>query len=119
MNKEEKSAYNAAYYQEKREELLAYKAERAREKPEVLRETRRKSDTKRDKKKRTAQNAVNSAVRAGRLLPAPALDCTLRHEGCEGQAANWHHHSGYEEDCWFAIQSVCKPCHEAEHRGLK
>jgi len=61
-----------------------------------------------------ARNAVNDAIRQGKLPPAWSMVC----DQCdEAQAAHWHHHNGYERAHWLDIVPLCLDCHGKEHRS--
>lgn len=60
-----------------------------------------------------AHYAVAHAVRVGEIPPASTLIC----EHCqEAQAANYHHHNGYEPEFWLDVVALCTECHGREHR---
>jgi len=54
-----------------------------------------------------ATNAVNSAIRIGRLPRLDSLQCHY----CPAQAKHYHHHKDYEPEHWFDVVPVCIPCH--------
>ena len=54
-----------------------------------------------------AQNAVNYAVKIGRLLRPSSLQCSY----CPTQAREYHHHKGYQKKHWFDVITVCTLCH--------
>lgn len=61
-----------------------------------------------------ARTTVNRAVRRGLLPPAWSMVC----DGCqEAQAAEWHHHKGYEREYWLDVIAMCLECHGIQHRG--
>jgi len=67
--------------------------------------------TPRDKLHTLAKRAVNHAVEAGRMAKPSTLPCF----DCGGQAAQYHHHRGYERPHWFDVHALCKKCHLARH----
>lgn len=61
-----------------------------------------------------ARTVVNRAVRRGMLPPAWSMVC----DGCdEAQAAEWHHHKGYEPEHRLDVIPLCLDCHGEEHRA--
>jgi hypothetical protein len=56
-----------------------------------------------------ARNAVNNAVRDGKLQPASNFICS----NCKKiQASEYHHHNGYDPDHWLDVIPLCKACHK-------
>jgi len=54
-----------------------------------------------------AGDAVNSAIRAGRLPRPDSLQCHY----CPAQAKEYHHYNGYAPEHWLDVIPVCIPCH--------
>ncbi len=54
-----------------------------------------------------AMNAVNHAVRGGKLPPVKTLKCHL----CFNLAEQYHHYLSYKPQHWLNILPVCKKCH--------
>ena len=59
-----------------------------------------------------AANAVNHAIRAGRLPRPDSLQCS-----CSKQAIQYHHPS-YEPEHWLNIVPMCRVCHLKYHKNL-
>ncbi len=57
--------------------------------------------------RKKAYNAVNNAVRYGRIPRPDTLKCS-----CEKQAQQYHHHKGYAKKHWLDVIPVCIPCHK-------
>ena len=60
-----------------------------------------------------AHNAIRRAVRHGKFPPASSMVCKYCQEA---QAADWHHHRGYEKQFWLDVVAVCNECHGKAHR---
>lgn len=61
-----------------------------------------------------AHQAVNNAVRRGKIPPAHALPCVdCGHEWREGQPNRheYDHYLGYAPEHRLSVQAVCKSCH--------
>jgi len=58
-----------------------------------------------------ARAAVNSAVRAGKMVPAKFLHCVR----CENEAAEYHHWS-YLPEHRLEVIPLCKQCHVETYR---
>lgn len=67
---------------------------------------------KRNPEKKKAHNAVNNALRDGRLTKAVACE----HCG-EERRLSGHHHS-YAEEFRLDVEWLCSPCHSKEHKRL-
>ena len=65
------------------------------------------ADRKRYPQKAKARDAVNNAVRSGKLPHAKSLDCVK----CGKGARHYHHHNGYERKFWLDVVPVCITCH--------
>jgi len=85
-------------------------------------ETKRKyTQKRRDQLKQTEEGklqleagyAINRAVASDKIPPASSLKCVY----CENQAANYHHHKGYEKKYWFCVEPVCTICHNHIHHN--
>ena len=59
-----------------------------------------------------AREAVNIAVRAGRLPQPTTLQCSY----CDNAAHNWHHSQGYEPEHWLDVVPACRSCDQQWHR---
>lgn len=59
-----------------------------------------------------ARNAVNHAIRAGKLPPIKLLECVY----CGEQAEYYHHWAGYEPEHWFDIIPLCRKCDRKAHQ---
>lgn len=55
-----------------------------------------------------ARGAISHAVRYGRLVKQPCIQCG-------NPKVEAHHHLGYEQEHWLDIQWLCKKCHTAVH----
>lgn len=62
---------------------------------------------------RTAHKAVFAAIRQGQLPAVKECQCTK----CGKQAAEYHHHRGYEPEHYLDVIPLCKSCHRLEHVG--
>lgn len=60
-----------------------------------------------------ARDAVNNAVKSGKLPSAKTLKCVF----CGTQAEEYHHHKGYSEDYLLDVQSACIKCHRKIDNG--
>ena len=54
-----------------------------------------------------AKNAVNKAVRTGKLPRPDTLQCHY----CPEQAKDYHHHKGYAPEHWLDVIPACRNCH--------
>lgn len=54
-----------------------------------------------------AHDAVNNAIRDGRLPQLNSLQCHY----CPAQAKQYHHHKGYEPEHYLDVIPVCIKCH--------
>jgi len=54
-----------------------------------------------------ARDAVNHAIRDGRLLRPDSLQCHY----CPAQAKQYHHYKGYAKEHWLDVVPVCVKCH--------
>lgn len=72
------------------------------------REYRRKNP-----QKYKAHNAVNNAVRDGRLLKSEVC------EECGEDRHLYGHHHSYEKVYWLDVKWLCGKCHAKEHKRLK
>ena len=60
--------------------------------------------------RRKAREAVNTAVRYGKIPRASSLKCA----DCSNDAREYHHES-YEPECWLDVVPLCAFCHKARH----
>ena len=58
-----------------------------------------------------AYNAIAGAVARGELVYANTLPCAAQLEHCTGDAMEYHHHNGYDEEHKFDVVPVCSTCH--------
>lgn len=76
--------------------------------------SKRKADARQRAKnphKIKARNAVNRAIRQGRLRPPTTLKCAY----CDDHPGNqYHHHLGYDPEHWLDVIAVCIPCHNGK-----
>lgn len=63
---------------------------------------------------RKAKNAVNHAVKAGRLPRPDTLICHY----CPKPAQQYHHWHGYEKEHWLDVVPVCIQCHNNCERRI-
>jgi len=56
-----------------------------------------------------AKDAINHAIRDGKLLPALHYWCSC------GKQAEQYHHWSYEPEHWFDVIPVCHKCHVHIH----
>ena len=99
---------------QKTERGKAYSREHARsEKTKASRRRlyAKKISTVEGRLRKWANEAVNYAVRTGKLVPVKTLFCD-----CGKQAAHYHHDSYAEED-WLKVTAVCRACHGELHRS--
>jgi len=61
-----------------------------------------------------ATNAVNHAIRDGKL---PRPDSLLCHY-CPKPAKQYHHWKGYEPEHWLDVLPVCRDCHKELHKKI-
>ena len=61
-----------------------------------------------------AHNAVNGAVRYGRLPRPDSLRCHY----CPKPAQQYHHWHGYEPACWLDVVPACVECHNKENKKI-
>lgn len=61
-----------------------------------------------------AGNAVNNAIRAGKLPRPNTLQCHY----CSEQAEQYHHHLGYALEHLLDVVPVCKKCHRKLHKKI-
>lgn len=80
----------------------------------------RASKNRRNKKYRVkyplkikAANAVNNAIRNGRLPEPESKQCH-----CGNQASHYHHNLGYAPKHWFDVIPVCVSCHRKIHHSI-
>lgn len=59
-----------------------------------------------------AGDAVNHAIRDGKLISPKFLLCHY----CPKPAQQYHHWHGYEPEHWLDIVPACKSCHVKEHK---
>ena len=63
--------------------------------------------------KRKAHNAVNNAIRDGRLFKSEVCQCCgVKADKLEG------HHESYEEDQWLNVIWLCDKCHKTRHKEI-
>jgi len=128
-HKEEKSAYNAKYAAENREEIAAKryvrdqlpasKARKAKEdkkysqseKGKVARVKANAKWVEENPEAKKAQQMVQSAVRRGDIPPASMFFCNT---DCGQMAVDYHHFMGTDEKNWYDIVPLCRKCHRAE-----
>lgn len=63
-------------------------------------------------KRYTAKNAVNSAVRHGKIPCIKTRRCYF----CYKQAHQYHHYKGYEPEFKLDIIPICFKCHKKIHK---
>lgn len=56
-----------------------------------------------------AAKALHKAIKAGEFPKAKELKCSH----CPRQAAQYHHHNGYDESHWLDVIPLCLECHKA------
>lgn len=78
----------------------------------VDRHTDRKGYRKNNPAKYKAHNAVNNAVRDGRLIKPKSC------EHCGEIKRIYGHHHSYEEKDWLDIVWLCQQCHADEHKRI-
>lgn len=54
-----------------------------------------------------ARAAIKQAVTQDQIPGIQTLKC----QGCGGQAREYHHHQGYEQEFWLDVIPLCIPCH--------
>lgn len=59
--------------------------------------------------KARARDAVNNAVKQGKMLPPKSFICS--HYRCNKQADEYHHYLGYDPENWLKVKPICIPCH--------
>lgn len=63
--------------------------------------------------KNKAHNAVNNAIRDGRLFKSEVCQCCgVKMDKLEG------HHESYEEDQWLNVIWLCDKCHKTRHKEI-
>lgn len=70
---------------------------------------------RRNPEKLKAQQAVHSAVRAGKLPRVRTLKCLY----CGNQAEQRHHYLGYAPEHWFDVIPLCRVCHKMIHSPFR
>lgn len=111
------NAANRASYRRHRDSRLEATRDYRRENLESVRamwreSAKSKSNTSNEAR---ARGTVSDAVRNGKLPPAWSMVC----DGCqEAQAAEWHHHNGYEREHWLDVVARCLDCHGLEHSNV-
>ena len=65
----------------------------------------------RNPKAAAAHAAVRAAIGRGDL----PRQCDVKCSHCPNQAAEYHHHNGYEKEHWLDVVPVCCACHDAIH----
>ena len=68
---------------------------------------------KQNPEEHTAKNAVNNAIRDGKLPRVNTLKCS-----CGQTAKHYHHWKDYTPEHWFDIIPVCCKCHVTLHRNV-
>ena len=53
-----------------------------------------------------AKDAIQRAIKSGKLPRANALQCS-----CGERAKQYHHHKGYDKKFWLDVVPVCISCH--------
>lgn len=61
-----------------------------------------------------ARSFMRSAISRGLLPQISTCTCV----DCGAQAAEYHHHVGYEEAHWLDVIPLCRECHLARHHRL-
>lgn len=61
-----------------------------------------------------ARDAVNIAVKSGRLPRPDTLQCSY----CSEQAEQYHHHKGYDPEHWLDVIPTCCQCHYKCNRRI-
>jgi hypothetical protein len=107
----EQAEVNNSWREINRESINARRQEIRNADPERTRALRR-AEYLRFREQRKAHNAVNHAVRDGRLEPVMSFCCVL----CGLPAEQYHHHNGYDDDHLLDVIPVCKRCHGRQHR---
>jgi len=67
----------------------------------------------RNRDKRAAKNAVNSAVARGDMPPAKDCACADRDDSCFGPVE--YHHDSYLESDWLVVRPLCRSHHQRWH----
>ena len=68
------------------------------------------------KEKNKAREAVNAAVKQGRLFPCSNSECMV----CYTEPAmEYHHYAGYGKPNHLNVKPVCIKCHKAIHKNPK
>jgi len=105
-------AYEKRYWRSEAGIINRRKARKKFYKTEKGKQARRKY-CKDNPEKRQAKNAVNYAIKIGKLPRPDTLQCHyyLQNPNCEKQAKQYHHHKGYAPEHWLDVIPVCIPCH--------
>ena len=61
--------------------------------------------------KMKAINAVNNAIRYGKLARPDTQPCLY----CPKPAQQYHHHKGYTKEYWLDVVPACRKCHRKLH----
>ncbi|MHC4104804.1 MAG: hypothetical protein ACYSR9_07690 [Planctomycetota bacterium] len=72
-----------------------------------------KKSKKKHPLKISARNAVNNAIKAGKLPSANTLTC----QRCNQQAQEYHHYMGYNPEYNLAVKPYCIQCHRDIDNG--
>jgi hypothetical protein len=125
-NKEEVNRKHREWYQENRESKLAAnrewyyanrdsRLEQCRAWHAANPESARRSSARQWASKRQrcrARNAVNGAIRHGKLKRMPCVRCGSS-ENIQG------HHWSYEEEHWLSVTWLCRECHIRAHKIIR
>lgn len=98
--------YNRAWREANPERVTELRREWNSANPEKVAKMKRVYQI-RNPQKYAARKAVTYATQSGKMPPAKDLDCTE----CGGQAQEYHHHKGYDDEHWLDVIPVCKKCH--------
>jgi hypothetical protein len=110
-NKRERGEYYRQYNLENRDKLLVMQRQYNRS-PAGKRRSRTASKRSVNSGANSAYYAVTKAVRENELPPISDCKCT----DCGGQAAEYHHYLGYEEEHRLDVLPLCRVCHIKAHQ---
>ena len=65
-----------------------------------------------------AKNAVNNAIRGGKLIDPDRLICAMVDSNCHGRM-EYHHHQGYESMYWLDVVPLCSKHHKMANHATK
>jgi hypothetical protein len=109
-----------AYQDRNRERIIKYGREyRASDHGKFVakkyRQNTKNRSRKRSPEKTAAQNALNHAIKVGKIPHISTQICTR----CGKQAKNYHHVLGYAPKHWLDVMPVCAICHRSIHSIIK